>query len=162
MKFPGVQWWSVHFKKSISSTKETGRIFLRGEPPFRETCDMCLDNMNGWSRAVGDRVSGPPEHDPNIKKVSGRVSALNYFRGRFSSQAKLKHTCLGFMKSAPPVLLSQVDVLCQMGAAVLGHVTCLSVCVYLDHTWPLFVNRFVLPFKGSNPPEENQWSCSYR
>lgn len=104
----------------------------------------------------------PPEHDPNIKKVSGRVSALNYFRGRFSSQAKLKHTCLGFMKSAPPVLLSQVDVLCQMGAAVLGHVTCLSVCVYLDHTWPLFVNRFVLPFKGSNPPEENQWSCSYR
>ena len=47
-EIPGIQSWSVHSKKSISSTKETGRIFLRGEPPFRETCDMCLDNMNGW------------------------------------------------------------------------------------------------------------------
>ena len=31
----------------ISGCQETGRIFLRGEPPFRETCDMRL-GVQGW------------------------------------------------------------------------------------------------------------------
>ena len=57
-------WWSQIFRFIIPVIpmrwlrprprrgQETGRIFLRGEPPFRETCDMRLGrrrrSMGGW------------------------------------------------------------------------------------------------------------------
>lgn len=53
-KLPGLDFWdnsteSVSFCRKITFDfflMETGRIFLRGEPPFRETCDMlCPDAL---------------------------------------------------------------------------------------------------------------------
>ena len=54
LKLPGLDFWdnnteSVSFCRKITFDfflMETGRIFLRGEPPFRETCDMlCPDAL---------------------------------------------------------------------------------------------------------------------
>lgn len=43
---------SGSLEKSAGSHEETGRIFLRGEPPFRETCDMQLGGFRTPGTAV--------------------------------------------------------------------------------------------------------------
>ena len=48
----------LYFIWGLTPLEETGRIFLRGEPPFRETCDMwlwlkSLDQDKNWESFCG-------------------------------------------------------------------------------------------------------------